>query len=43
MTPAQRTETTQMYRVYIKAAPEVIWDAITKPEWTVQYGYAPLY
>lgn len=42
MTPAQRTETTQMYRVYIKAAPEVIWDAITKPEWTVQYGYAPL-
>jgi uncharacterized protein YndB with AHSA1/START domain len=32
--------TTQVYRVYIKAAPQRIWDAITKPEWTVRYGYA---
>lgn len=31
-----------MYRVYIKATPEAIWEAITTPEWTVQYGYAPL-
>jgi uncharacterized protein YndB with AHSA1/START domain len=31
--------TTQVYRVYIKAAPEAIWDAITKPEWTEKYGY----
>jgi uncharacterized protein YndB with AHSA1/START domain len=31
--------TTQVYRVYIKATPEAIWDAITKPEWTEQYGY----
>jgi len=23
---------TQVYRVYIKASPEAIWDAITKPE-----------
>lgn len=30
---------TQMYRVYIKASPEAIWDAITKPEWTERYGY----
>lgn len=31
--------TTQVYRVYIKATPEAIWDAITKPEWTARYGY----
>jgi uncharacterized protein YndB with AHSA1/START domain len=30
---------TQVYRVYIKASPEQIWDAITKPEWTQRYGY----
>jgi uncharacterized protein YndB with AHSA1/START domain len=37
-----RTEagtTAQVYRVYIKATPEAIWDAITKPEWTERYGY----
>jgi uncharacterized protein YndB with AHSA1/START domain len=32
-------ETVQVYRVYIKATPEAIWDAITKPEWTERYGY----
>ncbi len=31
--------TTQVYRVYIKATPQAIWDAITKPEWTARYGY----
>jgi len=36
------TETTQMYRTYIRATPEAIWDAITQPEWTQRYGYAPL-
>jgi uncharacterized protein YndB with AHSA1/START domain len=36
------TETIQMYRVYIKASPEAIWEALTKPEWTVKYGYAPI-
>jgi uncharacterized protein YndB with AHSA1/START domain len=37
------TETTvQVYRVYIKATAEAIWDAITKPEWTVRYGYGGL-
>jgi uncharacterized protein YndB with AHSA1/START domain len=30
---------TQVYRVYIKASPEAIWDAITKPEWSERYGY----
>lgn len=31
--------TTQVYRVYIKATPQAVWDAITKPEWTERYGY----
>ena len=42
MTTTQMTETVQMYRVYIRATPAAIWEAITQPEWTVQYGYAPL-
>ena len=37
---AERTRTVQAYRVYIKATPQAIWDAITKPEWTAKYGYA---
>lgn len=28
-----------VYRVHIKAKPEAIWDAITKPEWIERYGY----
>jgi uncharacterized protein YndB with AHSA1/START domain len=36
---AVKTETTQMYRVWINATPEAIWDAITSPEWTDRYGY----
>ena len=40
MTAATETAvTTQVYRVYIKATPQAIWDAITKPEWTQRYGY----
>ena len=31
--------TTQVYRVYIKATPQAVWDAITQPEWTQRYGY----
>lgn len=31
--------TTQMYRVYIRATPQAIWDAITDPAWTERYGY----
>jgi glyoxylase I family protein len=41
-TTAVDAATVQMYRAYVKAAPEVIWDALTKPEWTKRYGYAPL-
>ena len=32
------TSTTQIYRVYIKATPQAIWDAITSPEWGEKYG-----
>jgi uncharacterized protein YndB with AHSA1/START domain len=41
MTTMEQTgvETTQVYRVYIKATPQAVWDAITRPEWTVRYGY----
>jgi uncharacterized protein YndB with AHSA1/START domain len=38
-TIAATSLTTRVYRVYIKATPEAIWDAITKPEWTEKYGY----
>ena len=34
-----KTSMTQVYEVYIKATPQAIWDAITTPEWTAQYGY----
>jgi uncharacterized protein YndB with AHSA1/START domain len=39
MTTATAIGTTQVYRVYIKATPQAIWDAITKPEWTERFGY----
>ena len=38
----QATTTVQIHRVYIKATPQAIWDAITKPEWTRKYGYTGL-
>jgi uncharacterized protein YndB with AHSA1/START domain len=38
-TTTASTVTTQVYRVYIKATPQAIWDAITRPEWTERYGY----
>ncbi|HET7189714.1 MAG TPA: SRPBCC domain-containing protein [Gemmatimonadaceae bacterium] len=30
---------TQVYRVFIRATPQKIWDAITNPEWTQRFGY----
>jgi uncharacterized protein YndB with AHSA1/START domain len=30
-------QSTQIYQVFIKASPEQIWDAITKPDLTAQY------
>lgn len=38
-TAATSTTTTQVYRVYIQATPQAIWDAITTTEWTRKYGY----
>jgi len=32
-------QTTQVYSVFIRATPEQVWDAITKPEFTEQYFY----
>ncbi|GAA0797693.1 SRPBCC domain-containing protein [Spirilliplanes yamanashiensis] len=31
--------TTQVYRVYINAPAQKIWDTITTPEWNRRYGY----
>ena len=40
MSTIDETQTTvQVYQVFIKATPEQIWDAITKPEFTAQYFY----
>jgi uncharacterized protein YndB with AHSA1/START domain len=36
-TMAMEATTTQVYRVFIKASPEAVWDAITKPEFTERY------
>jgi uncharacterized protein YndB with AHSA1/START domain len=38
-TKAEPSTTTQVYRIYIKATPEAIWEAITRPEWTEKYLY----
>ncbi len=42
MNATTTSETNLIHRVYIRATPEAIWEAVTRPEWTVQYGYAPL-
>jgi uncharacterized protein YndB with AHSA1/START domain len=39
MTTQQTAETTRVFRVFIKATPEAIWEAVTTPEWTRRYGY----
>jgi uncharacterized protein YndB with AHSA1/START domain len=35
-------QTTQVYSLFIRATPEEIWDAITKPEFTAKYFYGSL-
>jgi uncharacterized protein YndB with AHSA1/START domain len=35
-------QTTQVYHIVIKATPEAIWEAITKPEFTERYFYGSL-
>jgi uncharacterized protein YndB with AHSA1/START domain/DNA-binding transcriptional ArsR family regulator len=42
MTTAATATTVQVHRVYIKATPQAIWDAITRPEWSRRYGYRPV-
>jgi len=37
MTTITEVQTTQVYQVFIKATPEAIWEAITKPEFTRRY------
>jgi uncharacterized protein YndB with AHSA1/START domain len=32
-------QTTQVYSVFIRATPDQVWDAITKPEFTARYFY----
>jgi uncharacterized protein YndB with AHSA1/START domain len=39
MTTTETAQATQVHRVYIKATPERIWQAITDPEWNGRYGY----
>jgi uncharacterized protein YndB with AHSA1/START domain len=36
------TTATQVYQIYIKATPEQLWDAITKPEFVKQYFHGAL-
>jgi uncharacterized protein YndB with AHSA1/START domain len=37
MTTITEVQTTQVYQVFVKATPEAVWDAITKPEFTSKY------
>ena len=37
--PAERATTTRVHRVFIKAEPERIWQAIVDPAWNGRYGY----
>jgi uncharacterized protein YndB with AHSA1/START domain len=41
-TTQQTQQVTRVYRVFIRASPEAIWQAITDPEWTRRYGYAAI-
>ena len=37
MSATTTAQTVQVYNIYIRATPEQIWDAITKPEFTERY------
>jgi uncharacterized protein YndB with AHSA1/START domain len=39
MTTVTTAQTTQVYRVFIKATPEQVWEAITNPDFTEKYFY----
>jgi uncharacterized protein YndB with AHSA1/START domain len=36
---AHEVQTVQIYQLFIKASPEHVWEAITRPEFTEQYFY----
>ena len=38
-TVTPETTTTQVYRIYIKATPEAVWEAITSADFTERYFY----
>jgi uncharacterized protein YndB with AHSA1/START domain len=38
-TTTANTATVHVYRVYIRATPQKIWNAIVQPEWQTRYGY----
>jgi uncharacterized protein YndB with AHSA1/START domain/DNA-binding transcriptional ArsR family regulator len=38
-TGSMATPPTQVYQIFIRATPEQVWDAITKPEFTAQYFF----
>jgi uncharacterized protein YndB with AHSA1/START domain len=38
-TTTQARPDVQTYRIYINPPPQAIWDALTQPGWTAQYGY----
>jgi uncharacterized protein YndB with AHSA1/START domain len=40
MTTTTEIKTTQVFQVFIKATPELVWEAITKPEFTEKYFHA---
>ena len=42
MTTITEIQTTQVYQLFIKASPDAIWDAITKPEFTAKYFHGAL-
>ncbi len=39
MTTTTDTRTVKVFRVFIRATPERVWEAITSPEWNQRYGY----
>jgi uncharacterized protein YndB with AHSA1/START domain len=38
-TTTETSVSTHVHRVFIRATPEAIWQAITDPEWNIKYGY----
>ncbi len=38
-TPIMELQAVQTYRVFIRASAGDVWDALTRPGWTQQYGY----